>query len=366
MKFAILHSSLDRAGGDITFCYNLAKELNADIYTNKYDENINDSYKGIYKYVRPPNFEITAIRGLDKFEHIIRWIIRKDIDADFYIYSSAGPSYHTILDKTPYLYYCHTPNRSLYDLYPLVRKYHKTKGLKYSILGKMKMIAMKLLDQSLHRFVINPNQVVTNSELVYKRYVDVYNKTPRCVINPPINIGDFYNCSSEDYYLTVNRLEQKKRIDWQVKAFSGGQEKLLIVGDGPERMKLEKLAKKCRANVAFKGNVSDRELKRLYAKSKAFIFSAIREDFGIVPVEALASGKPVICINEGGPLEYLNPKNSILFSNLKELREIIHWYRIEDFESMKFACLDTAKQFDSKVIAEKIKETASEILDEFY
>ncbi len=329
-----------------------------------YDRSIEKTYDGIEDYIIKPDFKINGLKGIDSFEHMGRWIFR-DIDADFYIYSAQFPAYHAIVDNTPYLYYCHTPHRILYDLRGFIFKhYNNTVSLK--ILGRLKISSLYLADQYLHRCIINSRQVVTNSNLVYNRYFNAYNRKPRCVVNPPIDTRKFYNKSSEDFYLTVGRLELNKRVDMIIRAFAKTNENLIIVGDGPDRDRLVDIADKCHINVEFRSSISETQLSDLYSRCKAFIFSAMNEDFGLTPIEALASSKPIISINEGGPLEYLNERNSFLFNDINGLRNIILTHSIDDYESMKNECLNTAKRFDIKEIGIKLLSIIKEINNENY
>jgi glycosyltransferase involved in cell wall biosynthesis len=121
------------------------------------------------------------------------------------------------------------------------------------------------------------------------------------VIYPPVDT-DFFTPSAadpEDYYLIVSSLEPYKRVDLAVDAFSGGPRRLLIAGSGT-------LGRQLRARggppVEFLGAVSDEKLCDLYRRARALLFPG-REDFGIVPVEAQACGRPVICYAAGGALE---------------------------------------------------------------
>ena len=129
---------------------------------------------------------------------------------------------------------------------------------------------------------------------------------------------------------------------------------------------LEKLAEKSGADVEFLGRVSEDKLVEMYSRCKAFIFSAIDEDFGMTPLEAMASGKPVLCVNEGGPLEYLNDKISFLFDDVTGLRELIKAHDTDDYASMKDDCIRLAGGFDRRAVAKRMKREIELILEEFY
>jgi glycosyltransferase involved in cell wall biosynthesis len=119
------------------------------------------------------------------------------------------------------------------------------------------------------------------------------------VIYPPVAVETFYWKTPEDYYLIVSELVAYKRIDAAVRVFSKNGRRLRIVGDGPEYGALRRLAG---GRVEFCGRVPDEELRELYARARAFVMPG-EEDFGMTPVEALASGKAVIALGRGGVLE---------------------------------------------------------------
>jgi len=367
LKLAVLHHTMEEScNGAERFSYEIARNLGDKLYTTYYRPDIADAFTEIGEIVRPTKFRFNDSWYMKPLEAIYRTVARKDIDADFILYSSHFTPYRVLVDDTPYLYYCHSPARDLYDMRNVFVDEMKKSGFFKSQFGKGWLTVRTAFDQFLFKSRVEPSQVVTNSNLTYKRYIKYYGLKPRGVINPPVRTDNFYNAKSEDYYLTISRLSINKRIDWQIKAFTKNKNKLVIAGDGGERAKLEKLAKDLKSNVEFRGRVSDEELVDLYAHCKAFIFSAYEEDFGLVPIEAMASGKPVICVNDGGPLEYLDRSNSFLFNDVKELREIVNKYKISDYEAMKDDCLRSAKKFDVSVVAKKIMKNVKEIIKENY
>jgi glycosyltransferase involved in cell wall biosynthesis len=105
-----------------------------------------------------------------------------------------------------------------------------------------------------------------------------------------------------------------KRLDYAVRAFARSGRKLKIVGDGPEREGLKKLAG---PNIEFCGRVSDDELRELYARSAALLLPG-EEDFGMTMVESLSSGKPVVALGRGGALEVVREKCGVLYQDATE------------------------------------------------
>lgn len=143
-----------------------------------------------------------------------------------------------------------------------------------------------------HHFIAISKNVEERILRIYRRASDI--------IYPPVST-DLFTVSERDdgYYLIVSALVPYKRVDLAVEAFNRLGEKLLIAGTGPEKEKLEIMAKR---NIEFLGWQSDENLAKLYSSCRALIFPGV-EDFGIVPLEAMASGKPVVALGAGGALE---------------------------------------------------------------
>jgi glycosyltransferase involved in cell wall biosynthesis len=141
--------------------------------------------------------------------------------------------------------------------------------------------------------------VVANSRTVQKRIHDFYG-IDAPVIHPPVNTSRF-TVSEKDrgYYLIVSRLVAYRNVELAVKTFTRLGKHLVVVGEGPDRQRLEKLAGR---TVDFRGFVEERELQQIYADCKAVVVAG-EEDFGITPVEAQACGKPVLALGRGGALE---------------------------------------------------------------
>lgn len=191
-----------------------------------------------------------------------------------------------------------------------------------------------------------------------KERIDKYYRRPSVVIYPPVNIAKF-NLSEKkgDYFFMAGRLVSYKRFDLAIRAFNKLNLPLKIVGTGPGSAKLRKIAKK---NIEFLGLVSDQQLADLYANSKALVFPQ-EEDLGIVPLETMASGKPVIAYGAGGALETVIDGQTGLFFNGQSEESIID--AIERFSKIKFdprICRKRAEEFDIEVFKNKILEKLNE------
>jgi glycosyltransferase involved in cell wall biosynthesis len=156
-----------------------------------------------------------------------------------------------------------------------------------------------------------PDLYIANSTTVAERIERIY-KRKALVINYPINTDKFrFSAEKEDYYLISSRMISYKRLDIAVETFNWLGLPLIIIGDGPERKRLEASALD---NIKFLGYVEDEWRTYLMAKAKAVIVTAL-EDYGLVPVEANASGTPVIGYGAGGILDtQIEGKTGVLFN----------------------------------------------------
>jgi len=150
-----------------------------------------------------------------------------------------------------------------------------------------------------------PDLYIANSQIVAKRLSKYYHRTANAVLFPPVNTDQFKpSAIVKDYWLTAARLEPYKRLDLILDAFAKLGWPLKVVGTGSRKTELAKWARY--SNITFVGRVSDNELATLYAEARAFVFAA-NEDAGIVPLEAMAAGRPVLAYGAGGSLESVQP-----------------------------------------------------------
>lgn len=189
------------------------------------------------------------------------------------------------------------------------------------------------------------------SEFIRERIKKYYSKDSD-VIYPPVNVSKFYvSRETDDYFLMAGRLVAYKRFDLGVKAFNKLGFPLKVVGIGPELGKLKRMAND---NIEFLGLVSDDRLANLYSKAKALVFPQ-EEDFGIVPLESMASGRPVIAFRSGGAVETLVEGKTGLFFDEQTVDALA--YAVKNFDSSKFnpdECRKQAERFDVSVFKKKV------------
>jgi glycosyltransferase involved in cell wall biosynthesis len=157
---------------------------------------------------------------------------------------------------------------------------------------------------------VNPNYLISNSVFVQNWVKEKY-KRDSIVIYPPVEVEDFYISDlTEDYYITVGRLEPYKRFDVVVEAFTQSKKKLIVIGDGTQLSYLKSIAGE---NIEFLGYLDKKEICDYLSKAKAFVYGGI-EDFGIAIVEAHAAGIPVIAFNGGASNEIVNSINGLCYN----------------------------------------------------
>ena len=249
--------------------------------------------------------------------------------------------------ETLHVSYCHSPMRYAWDnSHEYLRTY------------KMPWFLKKHVPKLMHKVRIwdrlaadRVDQFITNSEYVKKR-IKKYYKADAEVIYPMVNVKDFYISKAEPkkYFLAVGRFTPYKRFDLIVDAFNELPYKLKIIGTGVQEKELKTRAK---SNIEFLGHVSEEMLKDLYANCKALIFPQV-EDFGITPLEAMASGRPVVAFNKGGALETVKEGETGVFfdeQNVISLKSAIETCEKTKWDSKKIK--NQALKFDDKVFEAK-------------
>ncbi len=191
--------------------------------------------------------------------------------------------------------YCHTPPRFLYG-YPEARGWKRYWPIK--IYAKLMAYILRFWDYSSSQDV---DVFVANSHLVAARIKKFYRREA-VVINPPIKLPVAISRQNQDYFLFVSRLASYKHPELAIKACAKLKLFLKIAGDGPLKNQVTELSSQL-DNVEYLGRVSDRKLARLFRNCRALIFPVEEEDFGMVPLEAMAWGKPVIALFSGGAKE---------------------------------------------------------------
>lgn len=298
MKVALVHDFLVKLGGAERVLKVLSEMYpEADIFTLFYDENsVGDVFpKERIKtswFQKLPKFLRKKYRF---FTHMIPSAI-EDFNLEEYdlVISSNTAFSHGVVTslKTKHVCYCHSPMRYAWDWASEYREENNIKGVKKMLYAPL----VKYLREWDFIAADRPDVYIANSHNVKKR-IKKYYREESDVIYPPVDIDRFRaGVENEDYFLIVSTLTPYKKIDLAVQLFNKIGRKLIIIGDGPHRQYLERIAGD---NIEFLGFKDDDVVKTYMENCRAFIFPG-EEDFGIAPVEAMACGKPVLGFYKGG------------------------------------------------------------------
>lgn len=225
---------------------------------------------------------------------------------DLIVSSESGPAKGIIPGPLArHVCYCHSPMRYIWDHY---HDYART----------LNPVARAVFSRVAHRLrqwdvtsAARCDRFIANSAFVAAR-IGRYWARPADIVHPPVDMEAFAPAPGPHRdYLFVGELVAYKRADLAIEAFRDSGRTLLIAGEGEGRVALERRAP---PNVKFLGRVSADRLAALYAQCRALIFPG-EEDFGIVPVEAMAAGRPVIALGSGGALDSVKPNVTGLFFN---------------------------------------------------
>ena len=266
--------------------------------------------------------------------------------------SSAESKYVKTGPNTVHICYCHTPIRYYWTDYDWYRQ-----NPPFGKLNWLAKLVLPLLIGSLRRMDYKAAQKVdyyiANSNNVKGRIKKYYDRDSE-VIYPPVSTNRFSRPRKVgDYYMVHGRQVAYKRLDLAIDAFNKLGTPLTVSGTGEE---INRQKPRSKDNIQFLGRVSDEKLEQLYSEAKGFVFPP-EEDFGIVPVEAMSAGCPVIAYKKGGALEYVVEGKTGIFFDKQTPDTLIS--TIKRFESMKFDEKEIrthAKQFDESVFTEKIKK----------
>ncbi len=373
MKVALVHELLTRRGGAERVAKIVADMFpQAPIYTLLYDEKkMSDLFPK--ERVRLPNTKLSSVFSLlsSPYNHhlylsqfpaaVESWDFR---GFDVVLSSSSAFVHGIITNSAPkHLCYVHSPARYLWDSTHEVLE-RAGKGL----FGPFKR---RYLERTCHPLRIwdaevasRPNALLANSREVQRR-IELYWRRESTVLYPPID--DFWferephkvAMEHPDYYVIVSTLSPYKRIDLAIEACNKRKVHLKIVGEGPARKALEKIAG---PTIHFYGHRQNDELIDLIGNAKVLLFPTY-DDFGLVPVEAMACGTPVIAYGKGGALETIVEGVTGEFfpeQTAKSLGEAMEKFENGTYD--KNACRDRAAQFRKTVFEEAIRQEVQTLL----
>lgn len=265
--------------------------------------------------------------------------------------------------KQLHISYCHSPMRYAWDEADYyLNEANLTSGLK----GFLAQIVLKYLRKWDVKSAKNVDYFIANSKHIAAKIKRIYNRSAD-VIYPPVDTQKFSLITEkEDYYVTASRLVPYKRIDMIVDAFAKMlDKKLVVIGSGPEK---EKVISKATPNIDVIGYQDFDSLKGYMEKAKAFVFAA-EEDFGIIVVEAMACGTPVIAGNYGGTAEsVIDGVTGILFpeQTVDSIVEAVKRFDVISHSMNYKEIRYHSEKFSRQTFEQNIKEYVDEKLKNFF
>jgi glycosyltransferase involved in cell wall biosynthesis len=361
MKVAIVHYwILQMRGGEKVLEALCEMYPDADIFTHVYDpDNVSET-------IRSHNIFTTCISRLPFAKKLYKLYLPfmplalelLDLtDYDLIISSESGPAKGIIPGPgATHICYCHSPMRYIWDHYHIYRK----------SAGFLARLMMPLTSHYLRQWdavsAARTDVFVANSSHVANR-IKKYYRRDAVVIHPPVAVEDFSKVDGNelgDFYLWAGELVAYKRPDILVEAFNQSGKKLVVIGDGPALKQLQGVAKD---NIEFLGKVDFDTLKWHFARCKALIFPG-EEDFGIIPVEVLASGRPVIGLAKGGLLDIVgNQEVGQLFPD-ESVSSLQHSIDLFEHDSSNFEdrCVDRSKKFTKDIFVREFSEVVKKAM----
>ncbi len=345
MKVAIVCDWLVGTGGAERVVLELHHLFpNAPIYTSQYDSRDSVWFGG--NWFARADVRTTWLQKLPKtfrkFLPPLRALAFSRLDLSEYdlIISSSGAEakYVKVKHGALHVSYCHAPTHYYWSRYD---EYLDSPG--FGRLDFLARLGLKIMAGPMRHFdyraAQRPDYFIANSNFTKDQIKKFYGRAS-IVIHPPVDIERFKKQSSERLgFVTAGRQVPYKRIDLAIGAATKLGVPLIVIGRGPDHKKLKKVAGR---SITFLTNVSDEEMPQRLGAAKAFIFPAA-DDFGIVAIEALAAGTPVIAYGKGGSLDYINSLNGVLFDkqSVKSLSQAM-----EKFEGKNWSYDNISKQTD--------------------
>ena len=350
MKIALVHDWLTTLGGSEQALFSLHQIFpNAPIFTSAYNPEELPQFK---KTKIISSFLDKLPLGKKRPQYYLSFMpfVFENFDLGEFdlVISNCHAACKGVITKpeTLHISYCHTPIR--YIWLPWLDPRLSDSWFKKIIAHNLRVWDFQAA-QRVNKFVGNSKNVAERIKKYYRREADF--------IYPPVRTSFFKPVDSlnklEDYYLLVGRLVDYKKPEIVIEAFNKLGLPLKIIGAGPLFSRLSKIAKK---NIEFLGRLSDDELKKYYQKALSFIFPA-EEDFGIVSVEAIAAGRPVIAYKEGGVIEtVIGGVTGEFFEKQtpESLIEILRKFEPTQYDPQKIR--KRALEFDEEVFKKKFLE----------
>lgn len=336
----VIHNKFDSVGGAEVVAVEIAKIFNAPIYTTtKRTDYFDDEVEITPLLERGSNQyfydELRRIRVFSKLTLPHDVVISKGVKTKFF--KPRADQFH-INHET-------APTRMFYDLREQVRNSLPT--YKKPIFD----IAGSLFRWRIKKALNNIDKYLCNSEVVRERIYKYWGLYPE-ILYPPVDTEKYRNKESEGFFLYVGRLCPAKRVQEMIDAFKNSNHKLILVGDDQDGY--EKQIRNIN-NIEYRGRVSEEEKIELLSRCEGVVYATMNEDFGLVPIEAFASGKPVIGSYEGFTKHQITEENGVFVTPTPQgIREGVNQITEKEFNPKEIQ--KHAQKFDKKIFANRLKE----------
>ena len=370
MKVAIVHDWLVNYGGAERVVEEFLKIYpDAEIFTLVYDK------KKMASHFPPEKVHTSFVQKIpfsSKLYTKMLSLMPKAFESfDFSLYdlviSSSSSCAKGIITPTatPYIAYIHSPMRYCWDLY---FDYLKRAGKLTAFFMKRQIPKIRQWDYISSQRI---DTLIANSSYISRRIKKFWNRDS-AVIYPPVDTErlSWNELPPQDFYVAFSRFVPYKRLDLAISACGMLGRKLVVIGSGGQEEELKNLAKKYpSAEITFTGRISDDEVKDYLQKCRALIFCA-EEDFGIIPVEVQACGRPVIAYAKGGALETVISGKTGVFFEKQEIQNVAE--AIEEFERLEKEgsfipqeICEHAKRFSADRFRKEIKEAVDSAIKKY-
>ncbi len=358
-KIAVFHNFLDNIGGAELFTLKVAREFNADVYTTNIDaEKIS---KLGFADVLPRVFSIGKVPVLAPFrQQLAFWrFSRLNLGKKYDFYIIGGDwAMSGAARNHPNLWYAHSPLNELWEFKNYVKREMLVPWQRpiYEIWARFNRRLSRKYAKSVDIWACNSQNTRERIKRFYHQEAEV--------VYFPVDVEKYGYQPAENYWLAINRLAKNKRVELQLKAFAKmPAERLIIVGSYERGAKIfedyKKYLEKIKPdNVEIISWADDATVKDLYSRAKGFIATALNEDFGLTPVEAMAAGKPVIAPDEGGYREtIIDGVTGRLIGDINEDKIVAAVGELEkNLSTYRLACEKRAQDFGAEIFYRKIKE----------
>lgn len=304
LDVVVAHWHVNAWGGAENLVTKIAESLDVNsVYT--IGEPTPDSpnpYGDVDFYDVTQDLSLSWVRGIQsKMGRLFEYAIWEDVDWREYgdpdVVVTSGSTTRAVItpDDTLQINYCHSPPRWFYDLYH-DRKSSPTGILVRPLLRYLRMRDV-IVDVRVDGYLANSPNVARRIEKYYDRKAEI--------LHPPIELERYRNGDDDGFYLYLGRLDVEKGVKSVINAFEVMDEQLVLAGGRGDVTQSIIEAIENADNIRYEGFVSESRKLDLLASCTAVIFNARNEDFGIVPIEANASGKPCLARNEGFPATFV-------------------------------------------------------------